>query len=168
MSSLHNEKYGQVYEAGPNKRTNTLLKFSEKFSGTKKISEELKGWNPQFSQDLLKFRAIIFKPETILGSKQSKASYQLKNADWESCFCKWTCVTAPSCQRWVVIYSPKDYAAVKKKCCLEKSILSQCVTGIVLNKFNSKLGGLMSMATKAAIQKNCNWEENLGLWWTPT
>ena len=43
------------------------------------------------------------------------------------------------------------YAAVKKKCCLEKPIPSQCVTSTVL----SKPKGLMSVATKVAIQMNC-------------
>jgi len=42
------------------------------------------------------------------------------------------------------------YAAIKKKCCLEKPIPSQCVTGTVL----SKPKGLMSVATKVAIQMN--------------
>ena len=59
----------------------------------------------------------------------------------------------------VMVMIPNDkgdhYAAVKKKCCLEKPIPSQCVTGTVLNKFNSKPGGLMSVATKVAIQMNC-------------
>ena len=42
------------------------------------------------------------------------------------------------------------YSAVKKKCCLEKPIPSQCVTSTVL----SKPKGLMSVATKVAIQMN--------------
>ena len=42
------------------------------------------------------------------------------------------------------------YAAVKKKCCLEKPIPNQCVTSTVLNKPK----GLMSVATKVAIQMN--------------
>merc|ERR1712096_161481 len=43
------------------------------------------------------------------------------------------------------------YAAVKKKCCIEKPIPSQCMTATVL----SKPKGLMSVATKVAIQMNC-------------
>ena len=43
------------------------------------------------------------------------------------------------------------YAAVKKKCCLEKPIPSQVVTATVL----SKPKGLMSVATKVAVQMNC-------------
>ena len=107
---------GEYTRQDPAKRTNTPLKFSERLCVTyKEISEELKGWHPQFPQDLLKFCAIIFKPETIFSSKQSKASYQLEDVDWRSYFCKWTFVTTPSCQKWVVIHSPKDEAAVKKK-----------------------------------------------------
>merc|ERR1719228_1263316 len=112
---------GEYTRQDPEKRTKTLLKFADRLHGTKEISEELKGWNLQFAQDLLKFRARIFKPETILGSKGSKASYQLENADWGSCFRKWTCVTAPSRQKWVVIHSPKDEAATKEMInCLKK------------------------------------------------
>ena len=40
------------------------------------------------------------------------------------------------------------YAAIKKKCYLEKPIPSQCVTSTVLNKPK----GLMSVATKVAVQ----------------
>jgi len=43
------------------------------------------------------------------------------------------------------------YAAVKKKCVLEKPIPSQVVTSTVL----SKPKGLMSVATKVAVQMNC-------------
>ena len=78
---------GKYTRQDPPKQTNTPLKFSERLCVTyKEISEELKGWHPQFPQDLLKFRATIFNPEII---------------------------------------------------------------------FNSRLGGLMSMATKATIQMNC-------------
>ena len=44
---------GEYTRQDPAKRTNTLLKFSERFRGTKEISEELKGWNLQLAQDLL-------------------------------------------------------------------------------------------------------------------
>ena len=57
-----------------------------------------------------------------------------------------------------MVVIPKDnsdhYTAAIKKCCLEKLITSQCVLAMVLNKFNSKHGGLMSVATKVAIQLN--------------
>merc|ERR1712112_655730 len=43
------------------------------------------------------------------------------------------------------------YATIKKKCCLEKAIPSQVVTATVL----SKPKGLMSVATKVAVQMNC-------------
>jgi len=209
---------GEYTRQDPVKRTQTLLKFSERLHGTKEISEELKGWNLQFAQDLLQFRARIFKPEIIIGTKGSKGSYQLDNADWGKHIQKWNCVSAPSCQKWAIIHNPKDeavtkefmtclkkvapplgmtmgapkvfalidnrpatyiqqldkvidmkpaivlvvipndkgdhYAAVKKKCCLEKPTPSQCVTATVLNKFQLKKG-LMSVATKVAIQMIC-------------
>merc|ERR1712025_1034475 len=43
------------------------------------------------------------------------------------------------------------YAAIKKKCVIESPVPSQCVTSTVLNKPK----GLMSVATKVAIQMNC-------------
>jgi len=43
------------------------------------------------------------------------------------------------------------YAAVKKKCCIEKPIPSQCMTATVLGKPK----GLMSVATKVLLQMNC-------------
>merc|ERR1740131_551065 len=53
----------------------------------------------------------------------------------------------------VVIPNDKGdhYAAVKKKCYIEKPTPSQCVTSTVLNKPK----GLMSVATKVAVQMNC-------------
>ena len=45
----------------------------------------------------------------------------------------------------------EHYAAVKVKCCVEKPIPSQCMTATVLGKPK----GLMSVATKVAIQMNC-------------
>ena len=45
----------------------------------------------------------------------------------------------------------EHYAAVKVKCCVEKPIPSQCMTATVLGKPK----GLMSVATKVAIQINC-------------
>ena len=47
--------------------------------------------------------------------------------------------------------SGDHYAAIKKKCVIENPIPSQCVTSTVLNKPK----GLMSVATKVALQMNC-------------
>jgi len=45
----------------------------------------------------------------------------------------------------------EHYAAVKTKCCIEKPVPSQVMTATVLNKPK----GLMSVATKVALQMNC-------------
>ena len=45
----------------------------------------------------------------------------------------------------------EHYAAVKKKCVIEQPTPSQCITATVLNKPK----GLMSVATKVAVQMNC-------------
>merc|ERR1719369_1461008 len=55
----------------------------------------------------------------------------------------------------VMVVIPNDkgehYAAVKKKLCLENPVPSQCVTSTVL----AKPKGLMSVATKVAVQMSC-------------
>jgi len=205
---------GEYTRQGPDKRTEILAKFSDRLTSKKEIVEELQAWNLKFSKDLIQFRARIFAPEQILGSGSSKASYQLDNADWGTCFRKWNSFSVGNCNKWAVVFSNKDeavtkefvnslkkvapslgmtmgapkifsltdnrpatyiqqldqvidmkpsivmvvipnnkgdhYAAVKKKCCLEKPIPSQCVTATVL----SKPKGLMSVATKVAVQMN--------------
>ena len=50
-----------------------------------------------------------------------------------------------------VLIQGEHYAAIKKKCVIESPIPSQCITSTVLNKPK----GLMSVATKVAIQMNC-------------
>ena len=55
----------------------------------------------------------------------------------------------------VMVVIPNDkgdhYAAVKKKCHIEKPTPSQCVTSTILNKPK----GLMSVASKVAVQRIC-------------
>ena len=53
----------------------------------------------------------------------------------------------------VVIPNSKGdhYSVVKKKCCIDKPVPSQVMTATVL----SKPKGLMSVATKVALQMNC-------------
>merc|ERR1719154_569998 len=205
---------GEYTRQDPEKRTKTLLKFAERLNGTKEIADNMAAWNLKFAKDLIQFRARIFKPETILGCKGSKATYQMDNADWGTAFRKWNSFSAPSCSKRAIVFNPKDeavtkefvnslkkvapslgltmaapktfmltdnrpatyiqqldkvietkpsivmvvipndkgdhYAAIKKKCYLEKPIPSQVVTATVL----SKPKGLMSVATKVAIQMN--------------
>ena len=45
----------------------------------------------------------------------------------------------------------EHYQAIKTKCCVENAVPSQCITATVLGKPK----GLMSVATKVAIQMNC-------------
>ena len=56
------------------------------------------------------------------------------------------------------------YSVVKKKCCIDKPIPSQVMTATVLGKPK----GLMSVATKVALQMNCKlggepWSVNIPL-----
>merc|ERR1712002_1375091 len=190
-------------------------KFSERINTNQDIQAELTAWNLQFARDLEQFRARILQPETILGAGSSKATYQLENADWGTCFRKWSSYRVQACTKWAVVCASRDeavtkefiaslckvspslgmtmnkpkmfplpdnrpatyiqaldrviecnpsivrivvpnnkgdhYAAVKKKCCVEKPVPSQVVTASVL----SKPKGLMSVATKVAVQMNC-------------
>ena len=206
---------GEYTRQDPEKRTKTLMKFAERLKNEPKIAADMAGWNLKFAEDLHQFRARMLKPETILGSKGSKATYKLENADWAACFRKWNAFATPSCSNWAVVFNPKDeavvkefvnslkkvapslgltmavpkshmltdnrpatyiqkldvvlndkpqivmvvipndkgdhYAAVKKKCYIEKPTPSQCVTSTVLNKPK----GLMSVATKVAVQMIC-------------
>jgi len=206
---------GDYTRQDPKKRCETLKKFSDRINTNQDIQAELTAWNLQFSRDLEQFRARILQPETILGAGSSKATYQLENADWGTCFRKWSSYSVQACTKWAVVCANRDeavtkefiaslckvspslgmtmnkpkmfplpdnrpatyiqaldrviecnpsivmvvvpnnkgdhYAAVKKKCCLEKPVPSQVVTASVL----SKPKGLMSVATKVAVQMNC-------------
>ena len=206
---------GDYTRQDPKKRCETLKKFSDRINTNQDIQAELTAWNLQFSRELEQFRARILQPETILGAGSSKATYQLENADWGTCFRKWSSYSVQACTKWAVVCANRDeavtkefiaslckvspslgmtmnkpkmfplpdnrpatyiqaldrviecnpsivmvvvpnnkgdhYAAVKKKCCLEKPVPSQVVTASVL----SKPKGLMSVATKVAVQMNC-------------
>merc|ERR1719431_1385013 len=105
---------GEYTRQDPEKRTKTLLKFAERLNGTKEIADNMAAWNLKFAKDLIQFRARIFKPETILGCKGSKATYQIENADWGTAFRKWNSFSAPSCSKWAIVFNPKDEAVTKE------------------------------------------------------
>jgi len=199
----------------PDSRVDRLKSFAKRMNNTPEIKEILDSWNLRFTQELIKFNARTLNPETILGGKNQKATYQKENADWGSAFRKWEMVDPKSINKWAVIYPPRDadstnefisclkkvgpplglaignpkkipiqdnrpgtyiqqldhvyamkpeivmivipnnkgehYHAIKKKCCVEKPMPSQVMTGTVLGKPK----GLMSVATKVAIQMVC-------------
>merc|ERR1712131_931 len=178
---------GDYTRQDPKRRTESLMKFSDRINTHPDIKKELASWNLEFSKDLETFKARTLQPETILGSGSSKATYKLENADWGSCFRKWNSYSSKNLTKWAVIHSSRDeavtkefitslnkvtpslgmklaapktvslpnnkgdhYATIKKKCYVEKAVPSQIVTASVL----SKPKGLMSVATKVAIQMN--------------
>merc|ERR1712098_90818 len=205
---------GDYTRQDPKRRTESLMKFSDRINTHPEIKKELASWNLEFSKDLETFKARTLQPETILGSGSSKATYKLDNADWGSCFRKWSSYSSKNLTKWAVIHSSRDeavtkefvtslnkvtpslgmklsapktislpdnkpstylaaldkilemspqlvmvvvpnnkgdhYATIKKKCYVEKAVPSQVVTASVL----SKPKGLMSVATKVAIQMN--------------
>ena len=117
---------GKITRQGPEERSKTLKKFSNRLNSNANIREELEGWNLAFSKELvevrfcfvnhffhlinleiLQFRSRILEPEQILGSGSSKATYQMDNADWGSAFRKWSQVSVMSCSKWAIIHNPK-------------------------------------------------------------
>ena len=206
---------GDYTRQDPVKRIQTLKGFSKRIKENEEIQKELRDWNLRFAEDLLKFRARILAPETILGQGSSKFNYSHDNADWGSAFRNWKQWSVVNCNKWAVVFAQKDaastqefvnsmlkvapslgmvmgkpktfeltdtrpatyiqtldrvidmkplivmvvipnnkgdhYAVVKKKCCIEKPIPSQVMTATVLGKPK----GLMSVATKVALQMNC-------------
>merc|ERR1719192_275314 len=151
---------GSYTRQDPKKRMETLMKFSQRIHSQPEIKKDLEAWGLKFSTELESFKGRVLPPEKILGAKSSTATYQLDNADWSKCFRKWDSYKAVSLSNWTIIYGPRDeaqtnrgdqYAAIKKKLCLDVPTPSQVVTATVLNKPK----GLMSVATKIAIQMNC-------------
>merc|ERR1719365_15018 len=57
----------------PKRRTESLMKFSDRINTHPDIKKELASWNLEFSKDLETFKARTLQPETILGSGSSKA-----------------------------------------------------------------------------------------------
>jgi len=58
---------GDYTRQDPVKRIQSLKGFSKRIKENEEIQNELKEWNLRFAEDLLRFRARILAPETILG-----------------------------------------------------------------------------------------------------
>merc|ERR1719348_863584 len=206
---------GAYTRQDPKKKAAALAKFAQDAVANPETKKLLADWKLSFNQELVKFRARLLKPETIMGQGNSSFNYKSENADWGGAFRNWKQWSVVDCKKWVVIHASKDkacvsefinslkkvapslgmvlgmpkvmeipdnrcatyiqnldkaiamkpqivmvvipnnkgehYAAVKVKCCVEKPIPSQCMTATVLGKPK----GLMSVATKVAIQMNC-------------
>jgi len=206
---------GEYTRVGPQKKTQSLEKFSERVNTVDKIKESLEKWDLKFSNKLTELTGRVLDPEQIIGSKSS-TSYQSSNADWGRALSKWTCQSVVPLKKWVVIvpnnikaqldnfldslqkvfpgigmtvskpkietipgskmgdyvlamdaWSEKRpellmvcvpnnksvdlYSAIKTKCCVKSPIPSQVITGTIMGKEK----GLMSVATKVALQMNC-------------
>merc|ERR1712112_564610 len=199
----------------PKKKAAALAQFARDAVANPETKKLLADWKLSFNQELVKFRARMLKPETILGKGSASFNYKTDNADWGGAFRNWKQWSVVNLSKWVVIHAAKDaalvkefvnslmkvspslgmvmkgpkvfeipdnrtatyiqqldkavvlnpqlvmvvipnnkgehYAAVKTKCCVEKPIPSKCMTATVLGKPT----GLMSVATKVALQMNC-------------
>jgi len=206
---------GNYTRQDPKKKVASLQTFAKRCIENPETKKMLDDWKLSFNTELVKFRARLLKPETILGQGNSSHNYKTDNADWGGAFRNWKQWSVVNLSKWVVIHAAKDaapvkefvnslmkvspslgmvmkgpkvfeipdnrtatyiqqldkavalnpqlvmvvipnnkgehYAAVKTKCCVEKPIPSQCMTATVLGKPK----GLMSVATKVALQMNC-------------
>ena len=97
----------------PDKRVESLRRFSQRINETPEIQKLLSDWNLQFTKELERFNARILAPEKIFGGKSSSATYQEENADWGNAFRKWQMVSVASCGKWAVIYPPRDEGPTK-------------------------------------------------------
>ena len=105
---------GDYTRQDPAKRTQTLMKFSNSIKNNPEIQEELKSWNLRFAEDLVKFRARILAPETILGAGTAKFSYQHDNADWGGAFRNWKQWSVVNCSKWAVVFAGRDKLATQE------------------------------------------------------
>ena len=93
------------FQYHPETTSQTVTTKEDNTDDKKEIVDELQAWNLKFSKDLMQFRARILEPEQILGSRSSKATYQLDNADWGIAFRKWNSFSVGNCQKWAVVFS---------------------------------------------------------------
>ena len=73
----------------PDKRVESLNKFSARINNTPEVKQLLESWNLQFSTALQKNNARILDPEEIYGKSGFKSTYTVDNADWGNAFRKW-------------------------------------------------------------------------------
>ena len=105
---------GAYTRQDPKKKTAALLTFAKRCTENPETKKMLEDWNLKFNTELVKFRARLFPPETILGAGKATFSYKTENADWGGAFRNWKQWSVVNCSKWVVINAAKDSACTKE------------------------------------------------------
>ena len=98
----------------PKKRVASLKTFSKRINENPETKKWLDDWKLSFNTELVKLRARLLKPESILGQGSSSFSYKTENADWSGAFRNWKQWSVVECKKWILINASKDSACVKE------------------------------------------------------
>ena len=71
---------GDYTRTAPDKRTQTLLRFSQRMNNCPAVQQELKSWDLALAQDLEKFQARTLQPEEILVGNNKKCTYKVRGS----------------------------------------------------------------------------------------
>ena len=106
---------GAYTRQDPKKRVASLKTFSKRINENPETKKWLDEWKLSFNTELVKMRARLLKPETILGAGGKQTfSYKTENADWSGAFRNWKQWSVVECKKWVLINASKDSAATKE------------------------------------------------------
>ena len=105
---------GAYTRQDPKKKAAALAKFAQDAVANPETKKLLADWKLSFNQELVKFRARLLAPETIIGQGNSTFKYKSENADWGGAFRNWKQWSVVDCKKWVVIHASKDKACVQE------------------------------------------------------
>merc|ERR1719342_31113 len=105
---------GNYTRQDPKKKVASLQTFAKRCIENPETKKMLDDWKLSFNTELVKFRARLLKPETILGQGNSSHNYKTDNADWGGAFRNWKQWSVVNLSKWVVIHAAKDAAPVKE------------------------------------------------------
>lgn len=80
---------GAITRQDPKTKVKALEKFAQRLTQNPDTRRMLDDWRLAFNTELVKFRARLLKPETILGQGNSSFTYKTENADWGGAFRNW-------------------------------------------------------------------------------
>ena len=101
---------GAYTRQDPKKRVQSLQTFAKRVQENPETKKFLEDWNLKFNHELVKFRARLLDPETILGQGGATFKYKTENADWGGAFRNWKQWSVVKLNKWCLIYAAKDKA----------------------------------------------------------
>ena len=101
---------GAYTRQDPKKRVKSLETFAKRVHENPETKKFLEDWNLKFNHELVKFRARLLEPETILGQGGVTFKYKTENADWGGAFRNWKQWSVVKLNKWCLIYAAKDKA----------------------------------------------------------